>query len=242
MAYKDEQQKRMSFNFATLFSTEKRGNEYQLLRIGFYDGKVTFNFSKGTSGGGGETADSYIALNYDVACMFKRLLDEIVKRRIERFRSGGQYDDVYFTYTITFQDKETHETRTAGSLTIKSEVNPETQINTIHIFYSNGVNNFDIALGAGFLNKSFSQTEEYFSDVDMNDAKLYSTSYLFNNIIINWPSLFQNDKIASIFMSRLNAISEKLGISYDNGGDKSNYQEKYRSGEGRTESGGDTPF
>jgi hypothetical protein len=243
MAYKDDQQKRMSYSFATLFSTEKKGNEYQLLRIGFYDGKLTFNFSKGTSGGGGEAADAYTSLNYDVACMFKRLLDSLVKRRIERFRAGDPYEDVYFNYAITFQDRETHETRTAGTLTVKTEINPETRLNTIHIYFDNGVNKFDIALGAGFLNKSFTQTEEYFTDIDVTDAKLYSTSYLFNHIISSWPALMQNDRIASLFMTRLNAISEKLGISYDNNqGDKGNYQEKYRSGEGRTDPGGDTPF
>jgi hypothetical protein len=243
MAYNNEQQKRMSYNFATLFSTEKRENEFQLVKIGFYDGKLTFNFAKGTSGRGTEGADAYVSLNYDVACTLKQLLDSIVRKRVERYRHGERYDEVYFTYTITFQDRDTHEMRTAGSLTIKSEANPETGLNTVHIHYNNGTNDFDIALGAGYINKSFSRTEEYFNDIDLNDARLYATSYLFNNIIIMWPSLFQTDKVASLFMSRLNAISEKLGISYDNQNDKGNYQEKYRSGEGRQENNeGDVPF
>jgi hypothetical protein len=245
MAYNnDDRQKKMSYNFATLFSTERKGNEYQLIKIGFYDGKLTFNFSKGTPGGGSENADAYVSLGYDAACMLKKMLDAIVRKRVDRYRNGQPYDDVYFTYTISFQDKDTHEIRTAGSLTLKTEINSESKINTVHIYYSNGTNSFDIALGAGFLDKAFTNTEEYFSDIDIMDGRLYAVSYLFNNIIFMWPSLFQTDKVASLVMSRLNAISEKLGISYDNQGDKGNYQEKYRSGEGRSESSneGDVPF
>jgi hypothetical protein len=242
MAYNHDQ-KKMSYSFATLFSSDRKGNEYQLIKIGFNDGKLTFNYAKGTSGGGSEGADAYISLNFDTACALKNLFDMLIRQRIGKFRNGQAYDDVYFTYNITFQDKETRETRTAGSLTIKTESNPETNLNTVHIYFLNGVHTFDIALGAGFLPKSFTFTDDYFKDVDLHDSRLYSVAHLLDNIMKMWPALLQNDRIASLTITRLNAISEKLGISYDNkqGSDKGNYQEKYRSGS-NTQNTEDDPF
>jgi hypothetical protein len=238
MAYRDQQQKKMSFSFATFFSSERKGNEFQLVKLGFYDGKLTFNFLKGTSGGGSaEGGEAYTSLEYETACLLKNFVDNLVRSRVGRLRSGLPYEDIYVTYNISFQDKESHETRSAGNITFKTSSTPESGNNTVHLLYSNGTNNYDIALGNNFLQKSFTHTEEQFTDIDSGDARFYALAYLLNNIIRNWPSLVQNDRIASVTMNRinsfqdnyLNAIMNKLGIPLPENNSGGKYQDKYRS-------------
>jgi hypothetical protein len=236
MAY-NQQQKKMSYPIATFFSSEKRGNEYQFVRIGFYDGKLTLNFMRGTSGGGsGEGGDAYVSLEYETACMIKAMIDNIIRHRVQLFRNGQVYDDVYLTYTVSFVDKDTRETRTAGILTLKTlESAPEKPSNIMCLSYSNGTRSFEIALGTPYLAKALTHSDELFSDIDKNDGRLYAFAYLLHNIIRCWPVLQQNDKIASVQMQRMQAIAEKLGISQE-ANNQGKYSDKYRSGGSHNES------
>jgi hypothetical protein len=238
---KDHQTKKMSYHFSTFFSSERKGNEFQLVKIGLYDGKLTFNFLKGTSGGGAsEGGDAYASLEYETACLLKAYLDGLIRSRVERYRSGRPYEEVYVTYNITFQDKESHETRSAGSITFKTVLNQDKGNNTVHLIYTNGSQTFDLALGSPYLSNAFTHTDEIFTDVDKSDARLYALAYLFNNIIQNWPALQQSDKIAALMMNRIVAMQEAftrnfnlifkkmdIPIPQDESGGK--YHEKYRS-------------
>jgi hypothetical protein len=233
MAYNNNQQtKKISYPLATFFSSEKKGNEYQFVKLGFYDGKLTFNFMKGTSGGGGEGGDAYVSLEYEAACLLKQMVDKIIQHRVGLFRNGQVYDDIYLTYTISFTDKDSHEQRIAGTLTLRtSEATPEKPSNIMQFVYSNGTNTFTIALGNAYLTKAFTHTDELFGDLDKGDGRLYAFAYLLHNIIRSWPILQQNDKIATVVMNRLQAVSEKLGISQETSGQGQGgkYNEKYRS-------------
>jgi hypothetical protein len=239
----NQQQKKMSYSMGTFFSSEKKGAEYQMIRLGFHNEKVTMNFLKGTSGGGGEGADAFVALDYDTACLLKSFVDGIIRHRVDRYRNGQVYDDLYVTYTISFTDKDTREARTVGTLTFKtSEATSERPSNTVHLIYENGSQTFDIALGNAYFNKAFTHTEELFADVDKGDGRLYAFAYLLHNILRSWPVLMQNDRIASVMMQRIQAIGEKLGIAQDtSSGEK--YADKYRSNN-RVESDAseDVPF
>jgi hypothetical protein len=251
MAYNKDQQKKMSYSFGTFFSSERKGNEFQLVKFGLYDGKFTFNFLKGTSGGGSaEGGDAYTALEYETFCLLKQFVDNLVRSRVDRFRKGLPYEEVYVTYNITFQDKDTHETRSAGNLTFKTNTEAESGKNIVHLYFSNGTNSFDIALGNLYLQKSFTHTEEQFTDIDMQDARLYALSYLFNNILLNWPSLIQNDRIAQVMINKIVSLQEnyfaaifnKMGIPLPEN-TNGNYQEKYRTkGGGASYSKDDEPF
>jgi hypothetical protein len=252
MAYNKDQQKKMSYNFGTFFSSERKGNEFQLVKFGLYDGKFTLNFLKGTSGGGAsEGGDAYTALEYETFCLLKQFIDNLVRSRVDRFRKGLPYEEVYVTYNITFQDKDSHETRTAGTLTFKTNTEAGSGKNIVHIYFTNGTNNFDIALGSPYLQKAFSHSDEQFTDIDMQDARLYALSYLIHNILNNWPSLIQNDRIASVIMNRivllqenyLTALFKKMEIPLPEN-NNGNYQEKYRSnkGGGASYSQDDEPF
>jgi hypothetical protein len=95
--------------------------------------------------------------------------------------------------------------------------------------YSNGTAQFDIILENQLLIKSVNYNDnDLFNDIDKGDARLYALVYLVHNIIRSWPILMQNDKIVSIEMNRLSAISEKLGVSFD-APKGANYPDKYRS-------------
>jgi hypothetical protein len=238
----NQQQKKLSYTMATFFSSEKRGAEYQFIKLGFYDGKLTMNFMRGTSGGGGEGADAYVALEYETACMLKSFIDGLIRHRIERYRNGQAYNDIYVSYTISFTDKDTRENRTVGTLTFKtSEASSDHPSNIVHIVYENGKQTFDIGLGHAYFNKSFSHTDEMFTDIDKGDGRLYAFAYLLHNILRNWPVLVQNDRIASLMVQKMQAIGEKLGIAQDtSSGGK--YSDKYRSNGGENESSEDTPF
>jgi hypothetical protein len=251
MAYIRDQQKKMSYSFATFFSSEKKDNEFQFIKLGFYDGKLTFNFLKGTSGGGSEGGDSYTSMEYETACLLKNYVDSLIRSRVDKYRSGQPYDDTYVTYNFTFVDKTTREVRNAGSLSIRTVARPEngSGINTIHIQYNSGTNNYDIALGNPYMHQSYVATEEQFTDVDKGDSRLYAFAYLLNNIINNWPTLAQSDRIASVVISRIQALQEqyfsalfnKMGIPLPSGNNNSDgkYSEKYRSSQ---EEQSDTPF
>jgi hypothetical protein len=257
MAYnnnRDQQTKKMSFSFSTFFSSEKKGNEFQLAKVGFYDGKLTFNFLKGTSGGGAaEGGDAFVSLDYETACLFKSYIDGLIRKRVERYRSGLPYDEIYVTYNITFQDKESREMRSAGNITFKTSPNADGGNNTVHLIYTNGTQTFDIALGSPYLSKTFSHTDEVFTDIDKNDARLYGLAYLFHNVIQSWPILLQNDKIASSIMNRIVAMQETFTRDFNLLFDKMNipipqdaaqdgkYQEKYRS-KGDIQITNDVPF
>jgi hypothetical protein len=246
--------KKMSFSFATFFSSERKGNEFQLVKLGFYDNRLTFNFLKGTSGNGAsDGGEAYTAIEYETACLFKMFIDELIKTRVISYRLRTHYDDVYTTYNITFQDKDSHETRSAGNITFKTIQNHDSGNNTVHLLYTNGTNDFDIALGSPYLSKAFTHTEETaFIDIDKNDARLYALGYLFHNIIRSWPVLFQNDKIVNILMSRIMSMQEKftrnfdllfnkLGIPSPRDASDSRYQENYRS-KTSDNNGDDVPF
>jgi hypothetical protein len=240
MPGKNDQTKRMSYPITSFFSSERKGNEYQIVKLGVYDEKVTLNFYKGTSGGGSEGSNAYVSLDYETACHIKQMLDIIILHRVELFRNKAPYDDIYFTYNIMFNDKDGGGLRTAGSLTFKSAINPDEGRNIVHLQYSNGTSQFDIGLGNQYLSKSISQTDGLFDGIDKSDARLYALAHVFHNIIKCWPILMQNDKIASTLMYRINAISEKLGVSLDyskNG----KYPDKYRSSPAPQESSAD-PF
>jgi hypothetical protein len=256
MAYnnKDQQRKKMSVSFATFFSSERKGEEFQLMKIGFYDGKVTFNFLKGTSGNGvADGGDAYASLEYETACLFKSFLDKLIKLRVERYRNGLSYEDLYVTYNITFKDKDSRETRSAGNITVKTVLNSDKGNNTVHLIYTNGNQHFDIALGSPFLSNAFSHTDETFNDIDKNDARLYSLAFLFNNVIQNWPALYQNDKIVSTTMNKITAMYEdftrnfnlifnKMGIQAPSDSSQDgNYQDRYHSRQTATQSD-DKPF
>jgi hypothetical protein len=238
MAYnKDQQTKKMSYSFGTFYSSDKKGNEFQLVKLGFYDGRLTFNFLKGTSGGGGsEGGDAYMSIDRETACLLKQYLDVIIRNRIERFRNGLSYDDIYVTYNITFVDKDSHELRSAGNITFKTFPSQDSSNNTVHLLYTNGTNEYDITLGNPFIAKAFSHSDEYFAGVDKNDDRLYALAWLINDIVQCWPIIIQNDKIGSIVINRMNtyfnAIFNKMGIPLPENTDGGKYQEKYRSGKG----------
>jgi hypothetical protein len=244
MAFDKNSPKKMSYPITTLFSSEKNGNEFQLIKIGFYDGKLTFNFYKGVSGNSGEESNNaYVSLDYETACMIKNIIDNIVKHRVSLFRTAEPYDEIGWHYNIIIPNKDTMELRTVGTLTLRTVTNEETGNNTVHIMYQNGIHEFNIALGAGFIAKSLDLTgnEALFNDIDIRDARFYAFAYLINNIIRNWPVLMQTDRMASIIMNRFQHICTKLGISFDNQ-NEGRYNDKYRSDTQDNTSSDDIPF
>ena len=73
--------RRMSYTFATAFSGEKSGTEYQMVKIGFYDEKLTLDFNKGVAGSNSKMTSSFVKIDYELACILTGLLEEIIKDR-----------------------------------------------------------------------------------------------------------------------------------------------------------------
>ena len=66
--------RRMSYTFATAFSGEKTGTEYQMVKIGFYDEKLTLDFNKGVAGSNSKMTSSFVKIDYELACILTGLL------------------------------------------------------------------------------------------------------------------------------------------------------------------------
>ena len=220
MANRGDSPKMMSYPFATFFSSERKGKDFQNVKFGVYDGKVTLNFFKGVAGEQGTGVSDFMTINYENACALQHHLNEIIRSRVEAFRNGRPYEELYMAYNITFQDSNGG-TRSGGTLTVKTVSSPENPSNTMHLMFS-GKEKFDIALGNPYSTNAITHTDAFFKDIDKDDARLYALANLLHNIIRCWPILMQNDKIISTLMQRLPlprySDTYRSGSSSDNPG------------------------
>lgn len=232
--YGKPKQKRISYTLATIFSGEKNGAEYQLLKVGFYDQKVTLNFCKGVSGGSNKMLESTVFIDYETLCVIKGLLDSVIRDRVGSYRMGEPYKEYSFNYAVRYMDSDSGQMRTLGNLTVEAVTVSETGDNRVNFKYNDGKDEYKISLTSPWLKDAFSFNEDslLMKDIDISDSRLYALTYLFANVVKNWPCLVQQDIIARYQMNRLTGIADKLGIGYGNnsGG---NYNDKnYRSNGG----------
>lgn len=233
--------KRMSYTFATIFSGEKVGNEYQMVKVGMYDEKLTFNFYKGTTGSANKMVEAFVRLDYESTVALSGLFEQIVRSRVQAFREQSQYlDNVAVDYNISFTDAESKQLRTIGHFIVKTkDVNGRY---VICIQYSDGKENFEICLCSTYIQSQISFGDVFAPDIDLYDGRLYAFCQLLSNIVHCWPMMVQMDTIARIQMNRLTAMGGKLGLDYSGNGRNNkvnndgdgNYNDKsYRSGGNR---------
>lgn len=233
--YGKNKQKRISYTLATIFSGEKNGAEYQLLKIGFYDQKVTLNFCKGTSGGTNKMLESTVFVDFETLCAIKGLMDSVIRDRVGAFRLGEPYKEYSFNYAVRYMDSDSGQMRTIGNLTMEATTY-ESGENRVSLKYNDGKDEYKITLTSPWLKDAFSFNEDslLMKDIDINDSRLYALTYMFATIVKNWPCLVQQDIIARYQMNRLTGIADKLGIGYGGGSNSSdggNYNDRnYRSG------------
>ena len=230
--YGKPKQKRMSYTLATIFSGEKNGAEYQLVKVGFYDSKVTLNFCKGISGGANKMLEASVFIDYETLCSFSGLCETVIRDRVASFRAGEPYKEFAFNYAVRYMDSESGQMRTLGNLILESIMDQNGRAN-IHLKYNDGKEEYTISMISPWLKDAFSFNEDSFliNDIDISDARFYQLSYLLSNIVRSWPCLVQQDIIARYQMNRLTNICEKLGINYGGGNNNGgNYNDKaYRS-------------
>lgn len=239
----NNRQRRMSYTFATAFSGEKSGTEYQMVKIGFYDEKLTLDFNKGVAGSNSKMTSSFVKIDYELAVILTGLLEEIIKDRVPRYRNGEPYaNNVNFNYKFSYMDRESNTLKTLGNLSVVSEQTEAGRV-VIVLKYSDGKDEYRIVLGSpNWIKDSFSFGEESFlaANIDVLDARLYAVTHLLKNIVCHWVVLVQNDQANRIMMNRLSAIAEKLGIPAGNGNrnDGRYNDQNYRSNRGGSGNGG----
>ena len=236
------QQRRVSYNMGTFFSSEKNGNEYQMVKVGFYNESLTFNFYKGTAGASNQQVDAFIKFEYEAAVALKGLLEQFIRARVSAFRSGEAYKDHWFNYDLVFTDKETHQPRKIGSFTIKTQISEQNGKNVAVVMFNNGTEEFRIVLGTPFLPTQLTQIEACPPDIDFFDMRLYALAGLIDSMIRHWPLLIQNDKNAQLMMAKFQGIYDKLGISSstpnDGGGRYSSGSYRQKNNGGGNNGGG----
>lgn len=227
--------KRISYTLGTLFSSEKNGAEYQFVKIGFYDSKMTLNFCKGKSGGASKMIESFVHFDYETSCALSNVLDSIIRDRVGAYRAGDPYKLFNCGYSIRYMDSDSNQLRTLGNLIIYSEQLADSGKNAVVIKYNDGKEEFKIMLSSPWIEDSFSFGEEdtfIKAEIDIFDQRLYAFAYLMSNIIKNWPVLVQQDILARYNLNRLTAIAEKLGIGYGNGNGGNYNDSNYRNNRG----------
>lgn len=242
----NNRQRRMSYTFATAFSGEKSGTEYQMVKIGFYDEKLTLDFNKGVAGSNSKMTSSFVKIDYELAVILTGLLEEIIKDRVPRYRNGEPYaNNVNFNYKFSYMDRESNTLKTLGNLSVVSEQTEAGRV-VIVLKYSDGKDEYRIVLGSpNWVKDSFSFGEESFlaANIDVLDARLYAVTHLLKNVVCHWVVLVQNDQANRIMMNRLSAIAEKLGIPAGNGNrnDGRYNDQNYRSNRGGSGNSGSAP-
>lgn len=228
MAY--EKQKKMAYNFITLFSSERKGNEFQRVKIGYHDEKITFNFYKGVTGGNSNNSmDTFVKVDYMVIATISSLVDQIVRRRVEEFRKGEEYsDNLFVEYSINFTEKDTNQIRNIGKIIFKNMITTDNK-NIVALVYTNGTDEWTIGLGTQYLPKQLSATPDLLKDIDLNDANLYALAYMLNNVVKNYSIFAQQDKFIGTLLYKINAMCEKLGVSQGNGDGGKYNSNNYRS-------------
>jgi len=225
------QTRRISYNMGTFFSSRKNGNEYQMVKVGFYNEALTFNFYKGTSGAANQQTDSFIKFEYEAAVALKGLLEQLIRSRVAAHRAGEPYREHWFNYDLVFTDKETHQPRKAGSFLVKATQAEDSSRNVVSVSFNNGTEEWIVVLGTTFLPSQLTQVDAIPMDLDIYDARLYAFAQLIDSMVRHWPLLVQNDKNAQLMMGKFQAICDKLGIDSSNqqhGGGRYS-QDSYRS-------------
>ena len=151
---------------------------------------------------------------------------------------------------MTFVDNETKQSRPSGNLVIKTEVNPSTNRNNVYICYSDGTNEWKIALGASNLVNKVTIENPSVNGLDVSDSRFQQFGYMLRSIVNNWAMVQMMNHQTSLMMYNFNAIKEKLGISnkHFSGKDNGNYADSsYRSSapdaaSDNSEFGNDMPF
>lgn len=220
----NNKQKRISYTLGTIFSAAKNGEEYQMVKVGFYDEKLTFNFYKGVTGSGAsKMIEAFTRLDYETTVALTSILNQIIRSRVAAYRAGQQYkNDIVVDYNICFTDSETKQLRSVGHIIIRTEDVTGDGKYAVTLSFNNGTDEFKIVLSSPYIPQQLSFAEGQTADIDLNDARLYALAYLLSNTSRLWPVLVQNDIIARLMMSRFSAICTKLGIYSDsnNNGNK----------------------
>ena len=243
-----QNKKSVSYVLATLFSTERNGNEYQFVKVGFYDEKLTLNFYKGVSGVQGKGAETFMHLDYEALLAVSAACDRLIQMRVDQFRKQTPYTNgINIDYNVTFTDNDTKSLRSVGHLVIKTQAN-STGDSVVFLCYNNGTTEWSVALGSTYLPQQLSLTEQ-FADIDIKDSRFYAFAYLLRNLINNWPVIMMQNKMVSLMMSNFSSIKGKLGISYDASSSGGSSKNGGGYGGGRQSSGpeedsgsGDDPF
>lgn len=244
-----------SVNGDTFFSTESVGGEYQFVKVGTYGNKISFNFYKGRTGDPNKTTQ-YVSFDYETMLLMKNcILEPLIKQRQLRFMSGEEYPvGIWLNYAITFTDRETKQLRTLGNFIIKSEVCPTTQRNTVYLCYTNGTDEWKVALGSTALQSHVTcECPTPDNGLDYGDTRFHQFAYLISSILDNWFIVNMSNHMIGIMMNHFHKIEDKLGIKSGKnfvGKDNGNYAtDSYRSSEPDApladdtgSFGGDMPF
>lgn len=237
----------MSVALDTFWSTDPYalGNgDFQNLRLGIYNNKLTLNFSKGNTKQGAKTQTAYLAMDYESAVIVARTLTYIENIRKDCLKHGVELPLWSFKNTIQFTDKESKTLRTIGVFEIKTEISQVTQKNTVYISYSAGTDKFEVALGSMYLKDQceFSDTVDF----DTNDSRFYAFADQFRSIVLTWPVLVTEQKMLGIIMNNFGAIRGKMGIpvkSASAGSGNGKYTDSnYHSGSDSSEDSGGSAF
>lgn len=248
----DNAKKRISYTLATFFSSHRPDNgEYQMVKIGMYDEKLTFNFYKGVAGSSNKMIEAFVKMDYEPIVALTSVFNNVIRSRVATFRSGEQYsDNIYFDYNISFTEAETKQIRSIGHLVIKTELIDGSV--KVCFCYMNGTDEFKIVLGSPYIPEQMSLGESKFAsdinqDIDLTDSRLYALAYLLSNISRQWATLVQQDIVARLMMNKFSQICGKLGINYgtksqDSIGDGGNYKDSNYRSNGGDESEEDIAF
>jgi hypothetical protein len=251
MAYNNNgkypKQKRASYTLGSFFSSDRSTNEYQIVKIGFYDDKLTFNFYKGMIGSNNKMITAFAGIAYETVVGLSSVFSQILRHRVETFRNGKAYaDDINLSYDCGFIDSETKAFRCTGHLTVKTvEFNAgDSNRYAVAIGYDNGTDQFNIVLSSNIaeqikINQNVDGTP--ITDLDLQDAKLYALTYLISNISRQWPVLVQQDECVRIMMRRFDMICEKLGIDVSGGNGGGGNSNRYVDSGYQSDSSGKSP-
>lgn len=255
-----QQNPQPSIPIDTFFSTDSEGGVWQMMKLSTYGNKISFNFYKGRSGSP-EKTQQYVSFDYETMCaILSYVIEPLVRQRAMKFNSGEEYPTgIWLNYNLTFMDKESKQLRTVGNFIIKSEVCASTNRNTVCICYSNGTDEWKVALGSSALQSHVTlenpagESSSDFS-MDIGDSRFQQFAYMIRSIVNNWIVVQGMNHIVGIMMGNFNPIKSKLGIESKKfvGKDNGNYvSDNYRSNAPDAEPssdsdegsfGGDMPF
>lgn len=215
----------LSTPIGTFFSSDiSNTGEYQMMKLSIYGEKLAFNFYKGQTGSQSKATTQFVSFDYEtVVTMYKTKIEPLLVQRVSKYQQGEEYPEgIWLNLPLTFVDKETKQIRTIGNFIIKTEVSPVTQKNTVYIVYTNGADEYKVALGSGQVGTHFSGDNPGIDGFDIGDSRFWTFAELIHSLIRNWVSCLMISRQINVMMNNFKPIKSKLGIESGFKGKKQN--------------------